>query len=232
MVDDRPVSERAAEAPAAAEPKGPCDRREEILVAATCLFAEHGYADTDTQRLADKLGVGKGTLYRNFPSKRELFLAAVDRAMRQLHDRIQARIDGVEDPFERVSRAVEAYLDFFDGHPEHVELLIQERAQFKDRSRPTYFIHREKSLARWRSMYRSLIEEGRVRPMPVERITDVISAALYGSMFLNYFAGRTETFAATADDILDVVFFGILSDEERRRRLEGRDEHGNEHEGP
>ena len=40
------------------------ERREEILDAATKLFAEHGYADTDTQQLADKLGVGKGTLVK------------------------------------------------------------------------------------------------------------------------------------------------------------------------
>src|SRR5438132_597738 len=56
-------------------------RCEEILEAAAELFAKHGYADTDTQLLADKLGIGKGTLYRYFPSKRELFLAAADRVM-------------------------------------------------------------------------------------------------------------------------------------------------------
>src|ERR1051326_3008496 len=39
-------------------------RREEILRAATCLFAANGFACTDLQDVADKLGVGKGTLYR------------------------------------------------------------------------------------------------------------------------------------------------------------------------
>ena len=55
-----------------------CRRREEILAAAIHLFAVHGYAGTDTQLLADKLQVGKGTLYRYFQSKEDLFLAAVD----------------------------------------------------------------------------------------------------------------------------------------------------------
>ena len=59
-------------------------RREEILDAAVKLFARHGFTETDTQILANKLQVGKGTLYRYFPSKEELFLAAVDRVMRQL----------------------------------------------------------------------------------------------------------------------------------------------------
>src|SRR5947209_4064740 len=73
-------------------------RQEEILDAAAKLFAEHGYSDADTQRLADKLGVGKGTLYRYFPSKRELFLAAADRAMRQLRQSVDASIGGIADP--------------------------------------------------------------------------------------------------------------------------------------
>ena len=91
-----------------------CDRREEILEAATRLFAELGYDQTDTQRLADDLGVGKGTLYRYFPSKRELFLAAADRVMNQLLDRLRAATEGVADPLDGITRAVRTYLDFFD----------------------------------------------------------------------------------------------------------------------
>ena len=79
-------------------------RREEILDAAARLFAEHGYSETDTQVLADELGVGKGTLYRYFPSKRELFLAAADRVMRQLREHIDDSLDGVDDPLERIAR--------------------------------------------------------------------------------------------------------------------------------
>src|SRR6266446_10681580 len=81
-------------------------RREEILDAAARLFAERGYADTDTQVLIDDLGVGKGTLYRYFPSKRELFLAAADRVMRQLRERIDGRIKDIADPLEQIAEAI------------------------------------------------------------------------------------------------------------------------------
>src|SRR5262245_66383051 len=95
-------------------------RREEILDAAARLFARHGYAGADTQVLADRIQVGKGTLYRYFASKRELFLACVDRVMRQMRARIDAAIDGVNEPLERVRKAVEAYLEFFAPHPDSV----------------------------------------------------------------------------------------------------------------
>lgn len=193
-------------------------RREAILDAASRLFAECGFADADTQQLADALQVGKGTLYRHFASKRELFLAAADRVMRQLQDHIEASIAGADDPLEQVRSGIRAFLSFFGEHPEYVELIIQERAQFRDRDKPTYLEHRERMVGRWRDLYRGLIAGGRVRPMPVEQITDVVAAAIYGAMFLNYSAGRSGAFAAGADEIVDVIFRGILSDDERRRQ--------------
>lgn len=190
-------------------------RREEILDAAAALFASRGYSQTDTQDLADKLGVGKGTLYRYFSSKRDLFLATVDRVIRRLVEEIDARIAGVIDPLERIKQAVHAYLAYFADNAACVELLIQERAQFKDRKKPTYFEHRMANVEKWRVLYRSLMDEGRVRKMPAERITDVISQLLYGTIFTNYFAGTCKSPEEQARDILDILFHGILAPSSR-----------------
>jgi AcrR family transcriptional regulator len=195
-------------------------RQEEILDAAVRLFAEHGYAGTDTQLLADELGVGKGTLYRYFPSKEKLFLAAVDRLMRRFLDYVESRIGGIADPLEQISTGVRAYLTFIAENPEFVELLMQERARFKDRKKPTYFEYREANAERWRAIYRGLIAAGRLRDIPVERIRDVMGQLLYGTMFINYFAGQAKSVEAQAQDILDVVFNGILSDSEKRMKTE------------
>lgn len=191
-------------------------REEQILETAMQLFAEHGYADCDTQLLAEKMQVGKGTIYRYFPSKRELFLAAADRVMRLMRQSIDARIEGIEEPFERIGIAIHAFLGFFAEHPEYVELLIQERAQFKDRKKPTYFVHRETNIKRWKALYQSLIDAGRIRDMPVERITDVLGNLLYGTIFTNYFTGEQPCVDEQARDILDIVYHGIFSDAERQ----------------
>jgi AcrR family transcriptional regulator len=194
------------------------NRNEQILDAAARLFAQHGYADADTQLLADKLRVGKGTIYRYFPSKKALFLAAADRVMRQLREQIDARIKDVADPLDRIAVAIRTFLAFFADNPDFVELLMQERAQFKDRKEPTYFQHRKVNVERWKTLYRQLIADGRIRDMPVERITDVLSDLVYGTMFSNYFTGNQKSFEAQAKDILDIVFYGILSDRERACR--------------
>ena len=192
------------------------DRTRQILDAAARLFAKHGFADADTQLLADDLGIGKGTLYRYFPSKKALFLAAADRVMRQLRAEIDKSIDGVADPLDRIAVAIKTFLAFFANNPDFVELLMQERAYFKDRKEPTYFQHRKVNVERWKDLYRQLMDDGRIRRMPVERITDVLSDAVYGRMFTNYFTGNRKPFDLQASEILDVVFLGILTDPERQ----------------
>jgi AcrR family transcriptional regulator len=214
------------ETPTVNKPRRPEDsarwekRQEEILEAAGKLFAEHGYSQTDTQMLADQLHVGKGTLYRYFPSKEALFLAAADLAMRKVRKEVDASMVGIEDPLDQIAAAVRTFLTFCAEHPEFVELLMQERAQFKDRKKPTYFVHQEANIERWRNRYRALIAQGKVRDMPVERITSVISELLYGAIFTNYFSGQKKSPEAQARDILDVFYHGILSDSERRRRAD------------
>lgn len=194
------------------------ERREEILDAATKLFATHGYAETDTQQLADELGVGKGTLYRYFPSKRELFLAAADRGMRRLCEFIDASVSTIEDPPEKIAQVVRSYLTFFAEHPELCELLIHERALFKERKKPTYIEHREANRERLRSLYRAYIAEGQIRDMPVDQLLDVLGDLLYGTMFTNYFSDRKISVEEQARGILNIFFHGILSDKGRLRR--------------
>jgi AcrR family transcriptional regulator len=192
-------------------------RKEEILTQAALLFAKHGYSETDTQLLAETIGVGKGTVYRYFPSKRELFLAAADRVMRMMRERVDESVADIEDPIEQITTGVREFLGFFAENPEFVELLIQERAQFKDRTKPTFIEHRAVNVQRWRGIYERLIAEGRVRDVPIDRITDVIGNLLYGTIFTNYFSGQSKSVEAQAQDVIDVAFNGILTAEEHQR---------------
>ncbi|MGO9112538.1 MAG: TetR/AcrR family transcriptional regulator [Thermoguttaceae bacterium] len=193
-------------------------RQEKILEKAVLLFAAHGYADTDTQFLADQLQVGKGTLYRYFRSKEELFLAAVDFGMQKLHESVCAAVDLAVGPMDRIRQGVRGYLAFFVEHPEIVELMIQERAIFRDQRKSTYFQRHNEFAKQWQELYRQLIAEGLLRDMPPERISNIVSQLLYGAMFTNFFSGRRPDFESQAADIMDVVLDGILSDSQRQRR--------------
>jgi AcrR family transcriptional regulator len=52
-------------------------RREEILAAATRVFARTPYAAAGTAEIAREAGIAEPTIYRHFGSKRELYLAAL-----------------------------------------------------------------------------------------------------------------------------------------------------------
>jgi hypothetical protein len=61
---------------------------------------------------------------------------------------------------------------------------------------------------------------GRLREMPVDRITTVLSNVLYGIMVTNFFNGQPAPADVQAREILDVIFVGVLSESERRRYAE------------
>lgn len=185
-------------------------RREEILDRATQVFAAQGFFRADVQEIADSLGIGKGTVYRYFPTKEKLFLAAVDRGMNLLSTHVKSDAADALDPLDRIARAIRSFLAFFDSHPPIIELLVQERAEFRHRTKPTYFEHRDANLGPWRELFRDLIAKGRIRRIPIERITDVLSDLLYGAVFTSHFARRRKSLEEQARDILDVVFHGIV----------------------
>lgn len=186
-------------------------RRAEILDAATAVFSKHGFAAADVQEIADKTGVGKGTIYRYFPNKEGLFLAAVDHGMRNLRSAVDAAVATATQPLEQIAEGVRAYLTFFDEHPEIVELLVHERAHFRDRKTPTYFVHRDANMGPWQDLFRELISAGTVRELPVEQIVEVISDLLYGTMFTNHFAGRKKSPRRQCEAVLNILFHGLLT---------------------
>src|SRR6266542_2405608 len=56
-------------------------RPDEILDAALAEFAEHGYADARLDRVAQRAGIAKGTIYLYFPGKEDLFRAVALRVI-------------------------------------------------------------------------------------------------------------------------------------------------------
>lgn len=179
------------------------------------MFANHGYAKTDIQVLANSLDIGKGTIYRHFPSKESVFLATVDREMHLLSDCLrEVNRSGLEQ-LELAKGLIRAYLAFFDARPWAVELFILERAVFKTRKKPTYFEYRDASMSYWQDAAEQLVRAGVLRNIGAQTIVEVIGDALYGAIFTNHFSNRKESFEARADALIDVMFVGLLSDQSR-----------------
>ena len=68
------------------------ERRELILVAATGVFAQRGYAGATTDQIARAAGISQPYVVRMFGSKEQLFLEAFDRALGTVLDAFRAVI--------------------------------------------------------------------------------------------------------------------------------------------
>lgn len=62
--------------------------RREIIDAAFSCFAEHGYHGTGIADIADRIGIGHGTVYRYFASKRDI----VDQVITDLVERLTSAL--------------------------------------------------------------------------------------------------------------------------------------------
>ena len=62
------------------------ERREELIAAAVHEFAHGGLHGTAVARIARRVGVAQPYVFSLFPTKRELFLAALERSFEQLAD--------------------------------------------------------------------------------------------------------------------------------------------------
>jgi AcrR family transcriptional regulator len=192
----------------------PQRRREEILAAATAFFARHGFQNADIEVLAEEIGIGKGTIYRYFSTKDRLFRSALQRGLVALHAAIEVEkralpAQGHAGELDALCRAVIAYFSYFDQHPEIIELMVLERAEFKGRGKPTYFAHRDKYLGPWQQRLRTLMANGVIRTMDVDTITSCLGMLMYGALVTHPFIAGRGGLAAQARGVLDVVLDGI-----------------------
>jgi len=198
-------------------PKNPeleARRSAEILGVAAAVFAELGFAHTQVQEIADRLGVGNGTVYRYFPTKEKLFIAALEKGLQELSDTMDRVMASPYDPIRQLELAVREYLRFFHRRPEMVELFLQERAAFPQKPRALYFTFKhEEERTKHAEFFERLTATGRVRNIPMERLMSVLGDLLYGAVLTNLLADRRVEPDALADDILDVILNGLLAPE-------------------
>ena len=62
------------------------ERREDVLAAAIAEFGRTGYHGTPTEPIARGAGISHAYLFRLYPTKKELFLACVERAFDRVHE--------------------------------------------------------------------------------------------------------------------------------------------------
>jgi AcrR family transcriptional regulator len=94
------------------------NRHREIILSSIDVFARTNYERATTALLAREAGVAEGTLYKHFPSKKELFLECCRYIERQLTQQYNTIYDEHKDqPLESLKMVAQSYLNFVKENP-------------------------------------------------------------------------------------------------------------------
>jgi len=98
-------------------------KRAAIMQSATALFSERDYHIVHMDDVAARARVGKGTLYRYFPTKDDLYFATVIDAWDRMHHELVEAAEGSRPPAENLYRMTVRVLAFFWPRRQFVALL-------------------------------------------------------------------------------------------------------------
>jgi TetR/AcrR family fatty acid metabolism transcriptional regulator len=101
-------------------------RRDAILEAARTVFARQGYANTVVDDIAVQAGIGKGTLYLYFPSKEQIYLAALLEEARRLDADSRTAMSAAATWRDKLRAFVEMRLRYFDEHTDFMRIYMTE----------------------------------------------------------------------------------------------------------
>jgi AcrR family transcriptional regulator len=111
------------------------ERRAEILTAAIELFARDGFADTSVSAVAKAAGVSHGTVFLYFPTKDDLFRAAVLEPLLTWEARYIVVLRPEGSPIERIERFVRQQVRDVAAQESYVRLVhyvLGLRSRFPD----------------------------------------------------------------------------------------------------
>jgi AcrR family transcriptional regulator len=101
------------------------EQAEKILAAASRLFGAQRFHEVRMEDVAAEAEVGKGTLYRYFHDKEELYIALLARCSEEYLKHIEQVVAGAGSPRARLEAVVEAIIDHFDRQPNLLNLIMR-----------------------------------------------------------------------------------------------------------
>lgn len=151
------------------------ERRALIVEAAGRLFGERGYESTRLDEIAAAAGVTKPVVYRHFASKRELYLALLDRHRDDLAGFV-ASIPSEGSSEQRLRGVLDSWLDYVEAHSYSWKMLFRDTG-----GGPEIVSRRREVHARARAVLAEVIVSLALSPPPrrqVEPLAELMSMGM------------------------------------------------------
>ena len=137
--------------------------RDGILEAAAQIFSEKGYHAASMQDIAQSVDLQKASLYHHFPSKQEILLAVLDRALDILIANMQQVLELPCPPDQKLSQAMLIYLHTMLDNRELAAVLLLEHRSLEPELQSRHIPRRDRFERLWRDLIRRQILQGTPR---------------------------------------------------------------------
>jgi AcrR family transcriptional regulator len=155
-----------------------CDPKRglQILDAAAQLFAKHHYHEVRMDDIAAHAGVAKGTLYRYYHDKEDLYLALTIHGIQELYEQSQGQIVGPGDPDQKLRDFITRIVRFYEQYPYFLELIQRIEASGSTASVTAL----EDIRTQWYHLVTGLITQLNDARQPLSADPDLAALALLG----------------------------------------------------
>ncbi|WP_371812451.1 TetR/AcrR family transcriptional regulator [Sporosarcina sp. Marseille-Q4063] len=174
---------------------GLTERQKKIIVAATEIFAEKGFAATSTREIAQQAGVAEGTIFRHYRTKKDLLLSIVTPTMiRLMAPLIIKDINKVlNDDYEKFEDFLRAMIEnrdrFLKKNMQTIKIFVQE-IPFHPELKEQFIKHvANKVLARLQEIVKHYQTNGQLINLPTTTIIRLIGSSIIGAFTAKYVIG-------------------------------------------
>lgn len=105
------------------------DKRQQIITAATKIFARNGYHNATISDIAKKTGIAHGTVYLYFKSKEDLLITIFDEQMAEIVSYVKSEIEREESALQKLHRMINIQMQLIETNRDLTELLLLEFRQ-------------------------------------------------------------------------------------------------------
>jgi AcrR family transcriptional regulator len=188
--------------------------RANVLRVAERIFTDHDYHEVLMEDVARASGVGKGTLYRYFPSKRELYLAVMFEGIEQLHAELEAAIDKPATPVRKIEHVVRCILTHFWDRRFFFALIHRNEHKPDDPDNQEWLRRRAQLSRIIQRAVEQAMAAGHVRQIDPRIATEMLLGMLRGA---NRYRSSDDTLDAMVAAVVDVFLCGAGTAAGRRR---------------
>ncbi len=186
--------------------------RDRILDAALDVFHEKGFHPAKVDEIAERAGVGKGTLYRYFTNKEKLFNELLQVRLQELEEKATAVLDGDDDVLTMITKYLRIYFEFFDRNNRLYRLIVQERMEVGSAVEDLYFRRVMRRIPVLKRKIHMASQQGLLKEIDFNTVFYGVMGFMHG--VIQKWLARECSYSLVDElpGVVEVLFYGFVSE--------------------